>query len=89
MRAAVLVLVSALSCTATIGPVEPEPGAGCEEACANIERLRCDVLPKSMSCVDACEKQNSQRDQYGQSIRALDTECIAGADSCEQLERCE
>lgn len=85
-----LIALAALGCTPY--PAEPETpdpiiGAECEEAGANMDRLGCPG-PETMSWTDACVRQNSNVDDFGEPIRAMNTECLAGAKSCDEAEQC-
>jgi hypothetical protein len=73
-----------------VDPDPPAQDAGCEPACANLERLGgCDALPKAMTCLAACERLNGQLDANGKRIRALDTGCLAAAPDCAAVSRCD
>jgi len=82
----ILFAVSSTACQPTpvvpVHPVDPKVGAGCVEACANAENLQCaEILtPTQGTCVDACKNYESGGGNFC-------TELLAGATSCEQLER--
>lgn len=74
--------------------IEPAPAPrvddGCSAACANLERLGgCKALPRTMTCMAACKRLNGQLDVNGNSIRSLDTDCLAAAGDCRAVNRCD
>lgn len=88
MRAILIASLLLASCL-PITPPTPIPGAGCVEACETMERLQCVGFEGSTapdgtraSCADAC------RQLEAEGVVSLNTECVAGAESCAQVEAC-
>lgn len=84
---AALVMILLAGCTwRTPRAPEPVPDAGCAEACTTLAELGCYVAG---DCAETCERLQGQADDTGEPIRALDTECIAGAETCQEVELCD
>jgi hypothetical protein len=82
MRSAVFAL---LLC-GCLTPTKPDDidGAGCVEACANMERLGCigGRGDGHATCAQACA------DLEAEGFVPLHTECVAGATTCEGVDAC-
>jgi len=85
----ILVPPAALACLPLDAPLPPESdpdGATCQEMCAHMTELRCEIA--GAYCVEDCEFIESTRGQAGQ-VKKLDLGCMAHAESCEQAKLCE
>lgn len=79
MRAAILAVLLA-GCLPVPSPA-PVPGAGCVEACRTVERLQCGGMGTG-DCATACA------DLEATGFVPLHTECVAGAQTCAQVDAC-
>lgn len=85
-RLALVFVLFACSAAPPSGPKLPEgSAAGCDVACAQMERLGCDVgkptTVRKTPCVDVCRQVES-------SGSSFHTTCLASASDCAQSERC-
>ena len=84
-----------LNVTACAAPIIPpahqhNPDGGVAGACLNLESLGwCESKPKTMSCEAAFESSNSHVDEFGIPMQAVDLQCVADAQTCEEFDRCD